>query len=564
MDALKKAEQEKQAASKHVQEMTGEISEADEVDQKKLGGTDNDTPALRMDTTGDSGSSDVMLSVELEDRPDQGQEQSNVAGPLALEDHVHEAGVSTQRVVAENGVSEDPIVVADLQFEEEPDDHQGFDDREIDGDVFDDMSGKSEDSGARISALELAGDIGRGGPTPVSAQTVFVAGSSTSDRRVPRWFVVFSLCLVCVGLLAFFILKNTMQPVVHVIRSPSIDGEIGTPSAVVDVHEGGSVSDIVDDASMTDQQAEEGELRFFNDTDDGDIAMGSVPLSEEPENTSLKTDDAGVTNQQVSALEDNGPADPSEPSATVTKTDDADVTNQQVSAPEDNGLADPAEPSATVTDFSGDPEPLIDPINIHHAKAVDSGDSLINIAYQHYIAGDYEAAEEGYHEILQASSKNRNALLGLAVIFEKRGNIRQAYSYYLKVLEYHPGDSIAEAALINFQQHGDHLENENILKILLKKQPGNPFLYYSLGYLYALQQRWTEAQRAFFNAYRREPSNPDYAYNLAVTLDHVQQYQLAIDYYDLALEMAGQSSAVFDQGSVAARITVLSGLIHSR
>ena len=41
-----------------------------------------------------------------------------------------------------------------------------------------------------------------------------------------------------------------------------------------------------------------------------------------------------------------------------------------------------------------------------------------------------------------------------------------------------------------------------------------------LGNLYADQSQWAPAQQAYFQAHHLEPDNPDYAYNLAVGLDH--------------------------------------------
>ncbi|MEE8234328.1 MAG: hypothetical protein V3R41_06585, partial [Gammaproteobacteria bacterium] len=56
-----------------------------------------------------------------------------------------------------------------------------------------------------------------------------------------------------------------------------------------------------------------------------------------------------------------------------------------------------------------------------------------------------------------------------------------------------------------------------------------------------------------------------YAFNLAVSLDHIGQQQSAIDYYNAALELANQSgvgfAAVgFDKAVIISRINALSNL----
>ena len=153
--------------------------------------------------------------------------------------------------------------------------------------------------------------------------------------------------------------------------------------------------------------------------------------------------------------------------------------------------------------------------------------------------------------------------MGLAAVSLQRGDVRQAYIHYLEVLRLYPGDSIAEAALINFNDDRNQSRNESILKTFLQNEPDNSFLHYSLARLYAAQTRWPEAQQSFFDAHRIESSNADYAFNLAVSLEHVGQQQSAIDYYNVALELS-QNPAVsfttssFDRAAVISRINTLS------
>ncbi|MEJ2761418.1 MAG: hypothetical protein P8126_07750, partial [Gammaproteobacteria bacterium] len=92
-----------------------------------------------------------------------------------------------------------------------------------------------------------------------------------------------------------------------------------------------------------------------------------------------------------------------------------------------------------------------------------------------------------------------------------------------------------------------------------KDNPDQPFLYFTLGNLYASQSRWPEAQQAFFDAYRQDSSNPDYAFNLAVSLDQLGHPKTALDYYKKARRLAGNGEASFDVSSLSARISTLEG-----
>ena len=79
-------------------------------------------------------------------------------------------------------------------------------------------------------------------------------------------------------------------------------------------------------------------------------------------------------------------------------------------------------------------------------------------------------------------------------------------------------------------------------------------MHFGLGNYYASQARWAEAQNSYFNAFRLDNDNPDYAYNLAIGLDHLAQRQAAVKYYRLALELVGDQLPGFEQAVVQKRI----------
>ena len=76
---------------------------------------------------------------------------------------------------------------------------------------------------------------------------------------------------------------------------------------------------------------------------------------------------------------------------------------------------------------------------------------------------------------------------------------------------------------------------------MIAAQPEASFLHFTLGNQYAQQGRWAEAQQAYFRAYAGDPENPDFAYNLAVSLDQLHQTKLALEYYRRALALAAKA-----------------------
>ena len=123
-----------------------------------------------------------------------------------------------------------------------------------------------------------------------------------------------------------------------------------------------------------------------------------------------------------------------------------------------------------------------------------------------------------------------------------------------------PNDPTAQAGVIQTRGQSDPAQSESRLKTALAGQPDSPALLFALGNLYAREQRWGEAQQAYFRAYSTEPDNADFIFNLAVSLDQLHQDRLAAQYYQMALNAAeapGGSHAGFDRSQVRKRIQEL-------
>lgn len=172
-------------------------------------------------------------------------------------------------------------------------------------------------------------------------------------------------------------------------------------------------------------------------------------------------------------------------------------------------------------------------------------------------AGDIDAAGHAYARALELAPGNRDALLGVASVAERRGNVDRAVSFYRRVLRDHPNDDYARAALAGLEGVQQPRRSETELKNLLRERPDSPALHFALGNVYAAESRWSEAQRAWFEAHRAAPDNPDYAYNLAVALDHLGQLDAARDYYRKALAASDDGGAGFPVAAVRRRLEQL-------
>jgi len=182
---------------------------------------------------------------------------------------------------------------------------------------------------------------------------------------------------------------------------------------------------------------------------------------------------------------------------------------------------------------------------------------LLVRAYQAYQVGNDAEAVAYYSKVLAREKNNRDALLGLAAISVRTNQYEKARDTYIAILENNPKDSVALSGLLNIQSNVDPVKSETQIKLLLDREPRSSHLLFTLGSLYASQQRWAEAQKVFFKSYSSDNKNADFAYNLAVSLDQLEQRRAALKYYRVALELVKRQPISFKVKDVMQRILVL-------
>ncbi|MGB8599335.1 MAG: tetratricopeptide repeat protein, partial [Burkholderiales bacterium] len=179
----------------------------------------------------------------------------------------------------------------------------------------------------------------------------------------------------------------------------------------------------------------------------------------------------------------------------------------------------------------------------------------LGAAYQALVAGRLLEARQQYEMVLQKDPANIDAELGLATISAKNNDTADAAHRYRRVLELSPKNPYAiagNAALVN-----DLPQTENQLRAQIAQQPQSAPLTAALGNVFAAQGRWNEAQQAYFDAARIDANHPDYIFNLAVSLDQINQPKLALENYQKALALANVRPSQFSKDAVAARIAEL-------
>ncbi|MBT8433727.1 MAG: tetratricopeptide repeat protein, partial [Gammaproteobacteria bacterium] len=260
---------------------------------------------------------------------------------------------------------------------------------------------------------------------------------------------------------------------------------------------------------------------------DEEITAGSVELEETlvsaAESMEPETEGAAVGQQQTQTAE-------------IAKIEVTSVAQPEVIAEE------PGSSSSNLQILSG--------------SRVEQKDILLREAYAAYKAGNDSLALARYNEVLELDPGNRNALLARAAISVQNGDTAAAIKDYQAVLLANPKDSLAMTSLITVANYSPR-ETESQLKLMIREEPGSPHLNFALANVYGAQNRWQEAQGYYFRALQNNPGDPNYAYNLAVSLEHISQPGSAITYYRRALDNLGNGPATFSRDVVDQRLELL-------
>lgn len=578
MDALKKAEEEKKQAAKRLQEVEMEAREPS-------GENDivNDEPAVEEEkkTTPELYTDTSQLSLEplsLTEKFDETKEASVDDSDNQIEvPVVDETGSFSEDPTIENTILEttnsqavfedtqkaidlnDTTIIEGLSTENAS---APFDDT-FHGVVFEEDEQETdvyEETLPGVPADQLAKDLGGGQyqPTPVAAKTVFSAGRQNKKQSSFKWSLFIVLALLAVGSFAIFY-YFTVTPVSRSLPSPIIARGIESSDVKVAIMppalEQSAETEIV--TNITSPVIEESQPGFSETiVDPQSIAAENIDNQDKAVNAGQQAD-IKETVAEASETKMDEVVSVDEAISDVVKE-----TKEELAVDETSN--DEIRTESSVASLPEDIQVDSSLISISKSKKLEQENVMISQAFKAYQDGHYDAAKSIYEGVLKNDPDNRDAHLGLGAIAISHQDRKSAYSHYVYLLELNPLDTLAMSALIGLSNSADPVKDESAIKLLLQREGDMPYLYFSLGNLYAKQQRWTSAQQAFFDAYRLDTTNADYVLNLAISLDQIGQYDSALDFYKTAIDLSQNSSTRFDPVPVNNRIFALSKLIESK
>ena len=241
---------------------------------------------------------------------------------------------------------------------------------------------------------------------------------------------------------------------------------------------------------------------------------------------------------------------------------DSEVTNRvgvqqsPTAKVEANSVKKISDNNIRVIDVSEDKSTANNAIQISSKSRITETDRWLSEAYAAYLRGDDELALAKYNAVLDVDPNNRNALLARAAINVQNNRIAEAMRDYRTLLVANPKDSLAMTSLIAIANYSPQ-QSESQLKLMIRDEPDSPYLNFALGNIFGAQNRWQEAQGRYFTALENNPDDPNYAYNLAVSLEHIARPKVAIAYYERALNNYTNGLATFDRDMVNVRLEML-------
>lgn len=169
--------------------------------------------------------------------------------------------------------------------------------------------------------------------------------------------------------------------------------------------------------------------------------------------------------------------------------------------------------------------------------------------------GKFDEASLAFEEIHTALPNDTETLLMLAALAELRNRPVEADNWRQRAYHIAPLSTDVLAAMLGASSNRLHapLETESQLRSLLSRHPESAPLHFALGNLELSRGQWLEAKAAFVAALSNDGDNPDYLFNLAITLDHLRQHALAAKRYRDATHAAELRPSVMNKDEALRR-----------
>lgn len=200
---------------------------------------------------------------------------------------------------------------------------------------------------------------------------------------------------------------------------------------------------------------------------------------------------------------------------------------------------------------------------VHLSQSQPTAEILL-MAYQAYERGDWQASEQLYRQVLEKQPKQRDALLGMLAIYQvTQADPNRVRELAEALLTLYPKDMDVKLATQGILGSPSSLSVTQLSSTTQQQGATGAEANFRMGLALAQQQRWSEAQSAFFEAVNAKADQPEYRLNLAVSYDHLGKHRLALEHYQTALILGKNRLTDDDKQMIQQRLDFLIPLFTS-
>lgn len=179
-------------------------------------------------------------------------------------------------------------------------------------------------------------------------------------------------------------------------------------------------------------------------------------------------------------------------------------------------------------------------LNSQEGIPEDNVNEYLQNAYRAMESGQLEAAAMLYKRVIYTQPENKDALFGLASVYQRTGQIPQARATYSKLLALDPANwpAMNNFLVLAAEESPDHAIEE--FTRLMRTNPEFAPIPAQIGMIYYRQKKYDEAAANLIRAIQLDPANLSYRYNLAVIYDKLGRTKQAARLYQQLIEAADE------------------------
>ena len=276
------------------------------------------------------------------------------------------------------------------------------------------------------------------------------------------------------------------------------------------------------------------------------IATDSTTNTEVTQNEVATPLDSESQEPESTAPEQQGGRPQSKIASTVSKKDEAVIAAEELPPTLDSVVN--SHPFIAATPMEKGPVVIEPAITIKKNSMQAVAADNINAGYSLFTQGNYQQAKLKYLKANKVAPDSIDSLLGLGAIAIIEEDKQTAKSYYQRALSLNPQNTTALNALSAIDKSLQ--SDETQIKQTIAQDPNNPSAYFNLGNYYLEREKWNLALRAFNQANKLAPGSPDIVYNIAISLDNLDNIKPAINTYKKAVQLSTATTASFNTNAV--------------